>query len=144
MIARVRQWESTRCLSVFRLWAYCVHCQIIKCSCKLTVFCQLLLSWLNFDPFFSPKFISNCVWWLMKRKRGVKNNKKKTRLKWRKSNGRKAGKTVGQSVIMKRWGRERLRKRERRMDGWMEREWVGWREEGFNPAWIMVQTGAVE
>lgn len=25
-----------------------------------------------------------------------------------------------------------------------EREWGGWREEGFNPAWIMEQTGAGE
>lgn len=34
--------------------------------------------------------------------------------------------------------------REGWMDGWREGERVGWRKEGFNPAWIMVQTGAVE
>lgn len=48
--------------------------------------------------------------------------------------------------------REKMRAREsetvnvweRGRDGWMEREWGGWREEGFNPAWINVQTGALE
>lgn len=64
---------------------------------------------------------------------------------WRKSREIKAGETVGQRA---KGGQESqrllMREREREMDGQTEREWGGWREEGFNPAWIMVQTGAVE
>lgn len=116
-------------------------------TCKLPFFHDIVLI---FGFFNSPTFSSNNVWsltWEKSQKQHQGNGETwvGARLKWR---GKKAGKTVGQRAIVKRWGQEsqretvNVREREKRMDGWTEREWGGWREEGFNPAWIMEQTGA--
>lgn len=65
------------------------------------------------------------------------------RIKVEKKQGKKSRKD-SRSEHKKMRARETVNVREGGMDGQTEREWDGWREEGFNPAWIMVQTGAVE
>lgn len=118
-----------------------------ECACKLPFFLDIVLI---FGFFNSPTFSSNNIWSLtweksQKQHQGNGETWAGARLEW---GG--AGKTVGQRATRKDEGK---RVRERRLmwergkkDGRMdrEREWGGWREEGFNPAWIMEQTGAGE
>lgn len=76
-----------------------------------------------------------------------KKHKGECKIRVEKKQGKKSGKdsrSESNREKMRARESETVSEREREREGWTGREWGGWREEGFNPAWIMVQTGAVE
>lgn len=159
MCARVyvRQWKSTRCLNVFVLWL----CQLnvffpllflsTSPSCVPPLLCWILITASIHCPFWLKIIIIIIIMREIKRKHwkdktaGESLTRKIKRKKQRKATRkkRKSRKTVGQRAIQRRWGPEREKDcvgvlvwRERARG--MEWEKEAMREEGFNPAWIMV------
>lgn len=120
----VRHWVSTRCLSVLIAFRVKIQSCVTNHHYCLTNFTFPSVV-LILVPFFLLHYSVTMFDHNMITKRKLENNTSvHTRLTWRKSKGRKAGKTVGKRAIAKRWGQESQKvliwQRER--EGWRERE----------------------